>query len=389
MKRILYSALVLLSCAFVAQGQQKPLLWNMERLYSVKTDETYSRTKSGYEWQAKSFLDAPDVVVTDKPAKFVNDTRYYVSMGTYWWPDPKNPGGPYIRKDGIVNPETRDYDAPKLTMMMRRVKAFAVAFYLTGDLAYKDAMLSQLRAWFLDPVTGMLPSFQYAQIHPGANGNIGNAAGLIDAYAFNDVLDAIRLVNSESSIDRKTMDGLKKWFGDFATWMMESYIGRAESYATNNHGIAYDVILANIAAFSGRKDVLARLTGDFRWMRLESQIMPDGSQPLELARTRSYHYVLYNLVHIVDWCLLQESLGGKYYQENKEIIDSAFLWVEPYVGHPEAWKWEENLSQWNAEDQVFRTEIQRLRRLKPKKNKTFDFNKYGVDCYETIATLLK
>ncbi|MBQ7709898.1 MAG: alginate lyase family protein, partial [Bacteroidales bacterium] len=247
MKRILYSALVLLSCAFVAQGQQKPLLWNMERLYSVKTDETYSRTKNGYEWQAKSFLDAPDVVVTDKPAKFVNDTRYYVSMGTYWWPDPKNPGGPYIRKDGIVNPETRDYDAPKLTMMMRRVKAFAVAFYLTGDLAYKDAMLSQLRAWFLDPVTGMLPSFQYAQIHPGANGNIGNAAGLIDAYAFNDVLDAIRLVNSESSIDRKTMDGLKKWFGDFATWMMESYIGRAESYATNNHGIAYDVILANIA----------------------------------------------------------------------------------------------------------------------------------------------
>lgn len=389
MKQLFYIAVLLLALSLPAQGQQKPLLWNMDRLYTVKTEETYSKQKNGYIWQAKSFLDQPDVVLTDKPAKFVSNTRYYVSMGTYWWPNPEHPSGPYIRKDGKVNPETRDYDAPKLTLMMRRVKAFAAAFYMTGELVYKDAMISQLRAWFLDPTTSMLPSFQYAQIHPGLNGNIGSAAGLIDAYAFNDVLEAIRLVNSESAIDKKTMDGLRKWFGDFATWMMESYIGRAESYASNNHGIAYDVILANMAAFTGRKDVLERLTEDFRWMRLESQIMPDGSQPLELSRTRSYHYVLYNLIHIVDWCLLQESLGNKYYQDNKELIDKAFLWVEPYVGHPEKWTWEENLSQWEAEDKVFRTEIQRLRRLRPRKNRTFDFNKYGVDSFESIATLVK
>ena len=29
----------------------------------------------------------------------------YVSEGPYWWPDPKNPGGPYIRKDGQRNPD--------------------------------------------------------------------------------------------------------------------------------------------------------------------------------------------------------------------------------------------------------------------------------------------
>src|ERR1700731_1697144 len=28
----------------------------------------------------------------------------YVSEGPYWWPDPKNPAGPYIRKDGQRNP---------------------------------------------------------------------------------------------------------------------------------------------------------------------------------------------------------------------------------------------------------------------------------------------
>ena len=388
MKKVFFAVLSLLLGALSLRAEG-PLLWNMERLYTVKTDETYARIKSGYEWQAKGFLDSPDVVLTDKPLKFVSNARYYVSMGTYWWPDPQNPDGPYIRKDGKVNPETKDYDAPKLALMMRRVKAFAVAFYLTGNLTYKDAMISQLHAWFLDPVTSMLPNFQYGQIHPGSNGNIGNAAGLIDAYAFNDVLDAIRLVNSESAIDRKTMNGLKQWFGAFADWMVNSYIGRAEYFATNNHGIAYDVILANIAVFTGKKDILARLTEDFRWMRLESQIMPDGSQPLELSRTRSYHYVLYNLIHIVDWCLLQEKLGNTYYQDNKDIIDSAFLWVLPYVDHPEAWKWEENLSQWDAEDKVFKTELQRLKRLKPRKNKTFAFNQYGVDHYENIASVLK
>ena len=99
MKQFFYTAVLLLGCAFPVQAQ-KPLLWNYDRLYSVKTDETYARVKSGYEWNAKAFLDRENAVVNDKPAKFVADTRNYVSMGIYWWPDPENPGGPYIRKDG-------------------------------------------------------------------------------------------------------------------------------------------------------------------------------------------------------------------------------------------------------------------------------------------------
>src|SRR5262249_6582688 len=29
----------------------------------------------------------------------------YFSEGDYWWPDPKNPGGPYIQRDGMSNPD--------------------------------------------------------------------------------------------------------------------------------------------------------------------------------------------------------------------------------------------------------------------------------------------
>ena len=368
---------------------QKSLLWNADRLYAVKSDPNYQNLRNSLFWNAKSLLERENEVLVNKPLKFVDDARYYVSIGIYWWPDPSNPEGPYIRKDGQINPETRDYDAPKLGRMVSRVRAFAVAFYMTGDLMFKDAMVSQLRSWFLDPETGMLPNFQYGQIHPGSRNNIGSAAGLIEAYQFNDVIEAIRLVHAESAIDRKTMAAMKKWFSDFADWMIESDIGLAEYWATNNHGIAYDVLLANIAAFTGKEDVFKRVTDDFRWMRLECQIMPDGSQPLELARTRSYHYVLYNLVHIVDFCILQENMGNSYYLANKKIIDSAFLWVVPYVGHPEKWLWEENLKKWPAEDKIFCTELQRIERLKPRKNTDLPFGEYQVNHYENINSMLK
>lgn len=388
MKRFLVILLSLLTTG-LSLSAQKSLLWNVDRLYTVKSDPTYEKLKNGIFWNAKSLLEKEDEVLVNKPLKFVDDARYYVSIGVYWWPDPSNPGGPYIRKDGQINPETQDYDAPKLSRMIRRVKTFAVAFYLTGELIYKDAMVSQLRSWFLDPQTGMLPNFQYGQIHPGSRDNIGSAAGLIEAYPFNDVIEAIRLVNSESAIDRKTMTALKQWFSDFADWMIDSDIGLAEYWATNNHGIAYDVLLANIAEFTGRKDILKRVTDDFRWMRLDCQIMPDGSQPLELDRTRSYHYVLYNLVHIVDFCILQENLGNSYYLANKDIIDSAFLWVVPYVGHPEKWLWVENLRKWAEEDKIFCTELQRIKRLKPRRNDTLPFADFGTDSYENINSVLK
>src|SRR5918995_1076852 len=29
----------------------------------------------------------------------------YFSEGDYWWPDPANPGGHYIQKDGQTNPD--------------------------------------------------------------------------------------------------------------------------------------------------------------------------------------------------------------------------------------------------------------------------------------------
>ena len=42
------------------------------------------------------------------------DKHDYMSLGPYWWPDPKKPDGlPYIRHDGRVNPEARNNDTDR------------------------------------------------------------------------------------------------------------------------------------------------------------------------------------------------------------------------------------------------------------------------------------
>lgn len=46
----------------------------------------------------------PWSVTTHRPENVTAGPNDYYSEGPYWWPDPKNPTGPYIRKDGERNP---------------------------------------------------------------------------------------------------------------------------------------------------------------------------------------------------------------------------------------------------------------------------------------------
>src|ERR1043165_8957196 len=54
---------------------------------------------------AESALKAgPWTVTTHRPENVSAGPNDYYSEGPYWWPDPRNPKGPYIRKDGERNP---------------------------------------------------------------------------------------------------------------------------------------------------------------------------------------------------------------------------------------------------------------------------------------------
>jgi hypothetical protein len=100
----------------------------------------------------------------------------YYSEGDYWWPDPNNPAGPYIQRDGMTNPNNFVAHRHALIRLSVQMPALTAAWLLTGDKTYAKRAAEHLRAWFLDPSTWMNPNLQYAQAIHGRT--IGRGIGI-------------------------------------------------------------------------------------------------------------------------------------------------------------------------------------------------------------------
>src|SRR4051812_34429677 len=47
----------------------------------------------------------PITVTASQSPRSAGGKHDFFSEGDYWWPDPKNPDGPYVQRDGMTNPE--------------------------------------------------------------------------------------------------------------------------------------------------------------------------------------------------------------------------------------------------------------------------------------------
>src|SRR4029078_4577782 len=79
----------------------------------------------------------------------------FFSEGDYWWPDPKNPDGAYVRRDGESNPANFVDHRRAMVRLSVQVPALVAAWVLTGDQRYAAHARRHLHAWFADPATRM------------------------------------------------------------------------------------------------------------------------------------------------------------------------------------------------------------------------------------------
>src|SRR5262249_54283942 len=147
--------------------------------------------------------------------------------------------------------------------------------------------------WFLDPKTRMNPNLNYAQFIPGVNE--GRGVGIIDSVALLPVVDAVGLLAGSRAWTPGRGAGMKRWFADYLKWLRASRGGKEEAAAANNHGSWYDVQVATFALFVGEKESARKLLEESKTKRIACQVEPDGRQPLELKRTKSFDYSLVNL----------------------------------------------------------------------------------------------
>ncbi|MEV6500311.1 alginate lyase family protein [Streptomyces prunicolor] len=253
--------------------------------------------------RADNWLHQGPWTVVDKPKPAPGgDVHDYLSQAPYWWPTTAptaaNPWGcPYVQRDGQRNPEVdTGTDRQDVEKVFDSTYDLALAWYYTGDKRYAHKADQVLTTWFLDPATKMNPNLNHAQFIPCKYD--GRAIGIIDfSQSYTSVVDAIAILGTGAPgwtrNDRTTM---ASWNADFLDWLKNSAFGKEEGAAANNHGTFYDMELAALAYATGDKALARRTVLDARAKRIDPQIAGDGSQPQELARTRSWHYSTFDLV---------------------------------------------------------------------------------------------
>lgn len=350
MRKIVFKVVVFVLFFSVTSVQSQTRVWNIERLNQAKplTSEA-----------AKSILRAADKAMSTNILSVMDketippsgDKHDYISAGRYWWPDPKNPGGPYIRKDGVVNREIDKFDRGILGSMAKSVKDLGVAYYLISDENYAAKAVQNLKIWFLNPTTKMNPNMNFGQTISGRNDGKGRGEGIIDTYCLVEMLEGVELLRKSKSYTPAVSEGLTNWFSEYLNWMMTSDIGNEEYTAKNNHGTAFDVQAARYALFVGKEEIARKFVSEFSERRLFSQIEPDGSQPLELARTTALGYSTFNLTHILDMCCLAKSLNIDLFNAKSadgRSISKAIDFLTQFVGKPQSHFPYKQIKEWDS-----------------------------------------
>lgn len=271
------------------------------------------------------------------------DKHDYMSTGPYWWPDPSKPDGlPYIKKDGQRNPTYYDIsDSQEIDKIEDASLSLALAYYFTKELKYANFASKLIKTWFLNPETRQNPHLNFGQGIPGLN--TGRGTGIIETRDLFRVGDAAILIQNTPNWNTKDHEELKNWFSEYLTWMLESPIGKDEADSKNNHGTFYSEQVIAFALFSNRLDVANSEIEVFK-NRMESQLKSDGSQPFELARTKSWNYVNMNLYGYFLIAKLAEnnnvSLWNQQISEGKNI-KNALEWIVPYLKNEKIWEYEQ------------------------------------------------
>jgi hypothetical protein len=251
----------------------------------------------------------PGSVMDKTTIPLSGDRHDYLSIAPYWWPDPANPTGPYIRHDGEINPkrDTRAYDRTAIGRMGSDAQTLALAYYYSDDVRYAKKAAEVIRTWFLDPATAMNPNAKFAQAVPGRED--GRAEGVLDTSGFEAVIDAAGLIGPSGQLSAAESAGLEGWFSRYIDWLLKSPTGREEAAAKNNHGIWFDSQISTYALFARRPEIARKTVLGFPARRIAPEFDPSGTLPAELTRTRSFHYSIFALMPAYDVAEIASCLG--------------------------------------------------------------------------------
>ena len=118
-------------------------------------------------------LEEPETVTAYSCDRSAGGLHDYYSEGDYWWPDPEQPDGPYIRMDGNTNPDNFTAHRKVMRNMSIWVPTLVAAYKITGDEKYAQAIMGRVS---------------------------GRGIGIIDTLHFAEVARAIQVLDEMGSL---------------------------------------------------------------------------------------------------------------------------------------------------------------------------------------------
>ena len=289
----------------------------------------------------------PVTVTATLASRSAGGKHDFYSEGDYWWPDPENPGGPYIRKDGKTNPD--NFVAHRLAMIRfsRIIGSLASAYSISGDSRYVHQAARHLKAWFVLPETRMNPSLEFAQaIHGRVS---GRGIGIIDTIHLMEVAQGVRAMEGAPGLDEALVAGVKEWFRKYLKWLTTHPYGKAEMNWKNNHATCWAMQVASFARLTEDEELLDFCRKRYKEVLLPRQMAEDGSFPLELERTKPYGYSLFNLDAMTTLVhLLSDEKHDlwRYQTSSGKSIKKGIAFMYPYVIHKASWPFEPDVMYW-------------------------------------------
>ncbi len=269
----------------------------------------------------------------------------FFSEADYFWPDPKNPPGPYIDRDGMTNPDNFVVHRKAMMRLSKIIGALASAYKITGDEKYVKQAAIHLKAWFINAETLMNPNLLYAQAVKGKF--TGRNYGIIDSIHLMEVAQGV--VVMENAMDPGTVAGVKQWFTEYTNWLMTSKPGIQEKLTKNNHSTCWAMQVASFAKLCNNNAVLDSMRVRYKTVLLPNQMATNGSFPLEMSRTKPYGYSIFNLDAMTMLCQIlstpQDNLWDFETPDGKSI-KKGINYLYPFIADKSKWTLKPDVMYW-------------------------------------------
>jgi hypothetical protein len=272
--------MLLTSVAFAAEADNV----DYQRLLKIERSRILDK--------AERYLhESPRTVTADSCQRSQGGPHDYYSEGDYWWPNPANPEGPYIRRDGETNPELFYPHRKSMVRLSEHIGTLVSAYLITDDEKYAAHAARHLRAWFVDKETKMNPFLLHSQAIPGRCS--GRGIGIIDTLHLVEVARGAKLLCASPSFPARDQAQVKVWFREYLTWMNTHKYGKTEKVHNSNHGVCWSLQAATFADFVGDEEMLKWIRNQFKTVYLAKMMNERGGFTNELGRTKPYCYSLF------------------------------------------------------------------------------------------------